>query len=74
MYFRYSSRVVAPMHCSSPRLQDVGCIDGSLGGTRADERMELVDEQDTVAGASHFLDDLLEPLLKLAAVFGARDQ
>ena len=36
--------------------------------------MQLVDEQDRVAGAAQLLDDLLEPLLELAAVLGARHE
>ena len=36
--------------------------------------MNLVNEQDAVAGALDFLDDLLEPFLELAPVLGAGDQ
>ena len=36
--------------------------------------MQLVDEQDRVAGAAQLLDDLLEALLELAAVLGAGDE
>ena len=31
------------------RLQHVGGVDGALGAARADERVQLVDEQDHVA-------------------------
>ena len=54
MYLRYSSSVVAPMHCISPRdsggLEDVGGIDGALGRASADDRVQLVDEEDDVVG------------------------
>jgi hypothetical protein len=36
--------------------------------------VQLVDEQDAVARVFHFLDDLLQPLLELAAVLRARHQ
>ena len=39
-----------------------------------DERVQLVDEEDRVVGVAELLDDLLEPLLELAAVLRARDQ
>ena len=75
MYLRYSSSVVAPMHWSSPRderrLEDVGGVDGALGRAGPDERVELVDEEDRVVRVAELLDDLLEPLLELAAVLGA---
>ncbi len=53
------------------RLQDVGGVDGALRGAGADERVQLVDEEDGVVGAAQLLDDLLEPLLELAAVLRA---
>ena len=56
------------------RLEDVGGVDGALGGAGADERVQLVDEEDRVARAAQLLDDLLEPLLELAAVLGARHE
>ena len=78
MYLRYSSSVVAPMHWSSPRrqrrLEDVRRVDRALGRARADERVQLVDEQDRVVGVAQLLDDLLEPLLELAAVLRAGDE
>ena len=75
MYLRYSSSVVAPMHCSSPR--DSGgfrMFAASIAPSAAPAptmRVELVDEQDRVVGVAKLLDDLLEPLLELAAVLGA---
>ena len=56
------------------RLEDVGGVDGAFRGARTDERVQLVDEQHRVAGAAQLLDDLLEPLLELAAVLGARHE
>ena len=53
------------------RLEDVGRVDGALGRARADERVQLVDEQDGVVRVAQLLDDLLEPLLELAAVLRA---
>ena len=78
MYLRYSSSVVAPMHLQlaarQRRLQDVRRIHGALGRARADERVQLVDEQDAVARVLDLFDDLLEALLELAAILRARDQ
>ncbi len=68
---RYSSSVVAPIVCSSPReggLEDVGGVDGGAG---ADER--AVDEEDA-AGLLDLVDDLLQPLLELAPILGAGDE
>src|SRR4051794_14694061 len=55
-------------------LQDVRGVDRTFRGTCADERVELVDEQDRVVGVSQLLDDLLEPLLELAAVLRSGDE
>ena len=66
------------MHWSSPRderrLEDVRGVDRALGGAGADERVELVDEEDGVVGVPELLDDLLQALLELAAVLGAGDE
>ena len=56
------------------RLEDVGGVDRALGRAGADERVQLVDEQDRVVGVAELLDDLLEPLLELAAVLRAGDE
>ena len=56
------------------RLEDVGGIDRALGRAGPDERVQLVDEQDRVVRVAQLLDDLLEPLLELAAVLGAGHQ
>ena len=59
--------------CQS-RLEDRGRVDGALGGTGADEVMELVDEEDDVAPLHDLLHDLLQALLELSAVLGAGDE
>ena len=56
------------------RLEDRGRVDRALGRAGADEVVELVDEQDDVAALGDLLHHLLEALLELAAVLGARDQ
>ncbi len=55
-------------------LQDVGRVDRALGGAGADERVQLIDEEDDVVRVPELLDDLLEALLELAAVLGAGDE
>ena len=53
MCLRYSSSVVAPMVCSSPRASiGFSMLDASIdafGGAGADHGVELVDEQDDLA-------------------------
>ena len=56
------------------RLEDRGGVDRTFGGTRTDERVQLVDEQDDVAAGADLLEDLLEPLLEVAPVAGAGDE
>ena len=57
------------------RLQDVAGIHGTLGGTRAHDGVELIDEQDDLAfGLLDFLEHGLQAVLELAAVLGAGDQ
>src|SRR5205814_8906640 len=56
------------------RLQDVRRIDSPFGGASADERVELVDEEDHVVRVAELFDDLLEALLELAAVLRAGDE
>ena len=78
MYLRYSSRVVAPMVCSSPRAS-LGFrmrrrVDRALGGTRTDQRVQLVDEQDDVAAGVDLLEHLLQALLEVTAVTAACHQ
>ena len=57
------------------RLQQVRRVDGALRRARADDRVQLVDEEDDLAGGVLDLpEDRLEPLLELAAVLRAREQ
>src|SRR2546423_1270685 len=55
------------------RLEDARRVDRALGGTRTDERVDLVDEQDDVAGAD-LPEYLLQPLFGGTAVARAGDQ
>ncbi len=57
------------------RLQQVGRVDRTLGRAGADDRVQLVHEQDDLAlGVRDLLQDGLQPLLELAAVLAAREQ
>ena len=56
------------------RLEDRGGVDRALGGARADEVVQLVDEQDDVAALGDLLHHLLQALLELAAVLRAGDE
>ena len=53
MCLRYSSSVVAPTQCSSPRasagFKQVAGVHGALGLAGADDGVQLVDEQDDLA-------------------------
>ena len=75
---RYSSSVVAPIVCSSPRASIGLRIDAASMAPSAapgtHEGVELVDEQDDVAAGADLLEHLLEALLEVAAVAGAGDQ
>jgi hypothetical protein len=57
------------------RLQQVGSVDGPLRSTGADDRVQLVDEEDDLAlRVLDLLEDRLDPLLELPAVLGAGEQ
>ena len=57
------------------RLEDVAGVHRALGGTRAHDGVELIDEQDDLAfGLLHFFEHGLQAVLELAAVLGAGDQ
>ena len=57
------------------RLQHVRRVDGALGRAGADDRVQLVDEEDDLAlGVLDLLEHGLEPLLELAAVLRAGEQ
>ena len=65
----------AQLAAGEHRLQQVGGVDGALGGARADDRVQLVDEEDDVAGrVLDLLEDGLQPLLELAAVLRSGEQ
>ena len=69
------SRRRAQLAARERRLEQVGGVDRALGGARADDRVQLVDEQDDLAlGLLDLLQHRLEAVLELAAVLGARDQ
>ena len=57
------------------RLEQVGGVDGALRGARADDRVQLVEEQhDLPAGVLDLLQHGLQALLELAAVLRAGQQ
>ena len=57
------------------RLQQVRGVHCALGRAGADDRVQLVHEQDDPAvGVLHLLQHRLQPVLELAAVLRARDQ
>src|SRR6266849_6024876 len=56
------------------RLQDVGRVDGALGGARTDKRVQLVDEKHDLAARADLVEDLLQALFELTAIFRAGDQ
>ena len=52
-------------------LEHVGGVHRALGGTGANERVHLVDEEEDLAfGVANFVENGLEPLLEFAAVLG----
>ena len=63
------SQLAASQH----RLDHVAGIHRALGSTGADDRVELVDERDDLAGrVGDLLQHGLQPLFELAAILGAR--
>ena len=52
-------------------LQDVGGVEAALGGARAHQRVQLVDEDDDVVALGELPHDRLQPLLELPAVLRA---
>ncbi len=54
-------------------LQDIRRIERALGRSRADQRVQLVDEHDDVRVLGELLHDRLQALLELAAVLRPRD-
>ena len=65
----------AQLAAGEHRLEQVGGVDRALGGARADDRVQLVHEQDDLAaGVLDLLEDGLQALLELAAVLRAGEQ
>ena len=56
------------------RLENVRRVDRALGAARADDGVQLVDEQEDVAVLAALVDDFFQFVLELAAVFRTRDQ
>ena len=56
------------------RLDDVRGVHGTLGGTRTDDGVKFVDEEDDVLGPLDLVHDRLDAFLELAAVLGARHE
>ena len=52
-------------------LEDVRGVDGALCGARANDGVQLVDEDDDVPGALDLLDDAFDPVLEVTAILGA---
>ena len=77
-YLRYSSVVVAPMVCNSPRASIGLRIDAASMAPSAapapDQRVDLVDEQQDVAAGLDLLEHLLQALLEVTAVATAGDE
>ena len=75
MYLRYSSSVVAPMHCSSPRASaGLSMFEASIAPSAppaptmvCSSSMKMID----VLRLADLVHDGLQPLLELAAVLGA---
>ena len=56
------------------RLEHVRRVDGALRATGADDRVQLVDEDDDVLALADLCDERLETFLELAAVLRAGDR
>ena len=56
------------------RLEHGARVDGTLGRTGTDDGVHLVDKQDDVVGFGCLLDYVLEALLELTAILGARHE
>src|SRR4051794_27552073 len=65
----------AQLAAGEHRLEQVGRVDRALGRAGADDRVQLVHEEDDLAlGVGDLLQDRLQALLELAAVLGAGQQ
>ena len=59
---------------SKLRLHDVGCVRRPFRGTRPDDRVQLVNEENNLPLAGdNLLEEGLQPILELAAILGAGD-
>ena len=56
------------------RLEDARGVDRTFGRTCADQRVQLIDEQDDVAARADLLEHLLQALLEITAVAAAGDE
>ena len=54
-------------------FDDVRSVQGAFGGTRANDGMEFVDEENDVLGTANLVHNRFDALFELAAVFGAGD-
>src|SRR5262245_9858072 len=63
----------ADLAAGESRLQDVRGVQRALRGSRPDERVQLVDEDDDVRVVGQLFHDRLEALFELAAIFRAGD-
>ena len=64
----------AELAAGQGRLEQVGGVAAAFRPARADDRVQLVDEEHDVAGGGDFLQDGLEPLLEFAAELRAGHQ
>src|SRR5207249_3390598 len=65
----------AELAAGEHRLQHVRGVDGAFRGARADDRVQLVDEEDQLAlGVLDLVQHRLQPLFELAAVLGAGEE
>ena len=55
------------------RLDDVRGVHRAFGRTRADNRVQLIDEQNDVFRAANLVHDRFDSLLELSAILGAGD-
>src|SRR5580698_9445135 len=55
------------------RFQNIGGIEGTFGGTRSHQSVQLIDEDDGVLILHQLLHDGLQALFKLPAILGARN-
>ena len=63
----------ANLAAAQRRLEDVRRVERAFGRSRADQRVQLVDEDDDVRVVGQLLHDRLEALFELTAILGAGD-